>query len=108
MGEPPERLSPKPINVEAASAIANVQRIQSQYWQCLKPGVVPMPELQRTNAQRASDIMRRAQQKELEEKFMMMPLFVQREKLSGIFENQVLVTPDLWKVKKILLVLHDP
>jgi len=108
MGEPPERLSPKPLNVEAASVIANVQRIHSQYWQCLKPGVVPMQDLRRTDAQRASDMMRKAQQKELEDKFMMLPLYVQREKLAGAFENQVLVTPDLYKANKILLVLHDP
>ena len=53
-------------------------------------------------------MMRKAQQKELEDKFMMLPLYVQREKLAGAFENQVLVTPDLYKANKILLVLHDP
>lgn len=108
MGEPPERLTPKPVNVEAAAVIANVQRIHSQYWQCLKPGVVPMADLKQTSAQRASDVMRKAQQKELEDKYSMMPLFVQRDKLSSIFENQVLVSPDIYLAKKILLILHDP
>lgn len=67
-----------------------------------------MPDLSRTDAQRASDVMRKAQQKELEEKYGMIPLYVQKEKLSSVFENQVLVTPEIYAGKKIFLVLHDP
>jgi histone deacetylase 6 len=107
MGEPPERIAVKSINVEAAAMIANVQRIQSRYWQCMTPGVVPLRELQLTDAKRASEIMRTAQQHELEKKYAMIPLFVQKEKLSGS-ESQVLVTPNYHLAKKIFLIIHDP
>lgn len=108
MGESPERILPKAINVEAAATIENVKRIHSQYWQCLKPGVISMPDLQQTSAQRASDVLRKAQQHALEVDYAMLPLFVQKDKLSGPFTNQVLVTPEIYQAKKILLVLHDP
>lgn len=38
----------------------------------------------------------------------MIPLYIQRNKLSRSFENQVLASPELHKCKKILLIIHDP
>jgi histone deacetylase 6 len=38
----------------------------------------------------------------------MVSLYVQREKLSKSFENQVLVTQSLHAAKRILLIIHDP
>lgn len=73
----------------------------------MKPGVVPLPDLQLTDAQRASEVMRTAQQHELERKHAMIPLFIQKEKLLGS-ENQVLVTPNYHLTKKIFLIIHDP
>jgi histone deacetylase 6 len=83
MGEPPERLSVPPLNMEASHTLHNVQRIQANYWDCMRPGVVPLLGLQERGTERISDVVR-------------------------IFDNQILVTPDIYKAKRILLIIHDP
>jgi histone deacetylase 6 len=108
MGEPPERLSVPPLNMEASHTLHNVQRIQANYWDCMRPGVVPLLELQERGAERISDVVRIAQKSKLADKYEMTPLYVQRTKLSRSFDNQILVTPDIYKARKILLIIHDP
>ena len=108
MGEPPERLSVPPLNMEASHTLHNVRRIQANYWDCMRPGVVPLLELQERGTERISDVVRIAQKSKLADKYDMTPLYVQRTKLSRSFDNQILVTPDIYKAKKILLIIHDP
>ncbi|KAH7413432.1 hypothetical protein BKA64DRAFT_568107 [Cadophora sp. MPI-SDFR-AT-0126] len=108
MGEPPERMDIPPLNKTAAHTLDNVKRIQSAYWECMRPGVVPLAALQEMATDRLSDMIRTAQKSTLAEKHGMFPLYVQRTKLSRAFENQVLVTPDIDKARRILMVIHDP
>jgi histone deacetylase 6 len=74
----------------------------------MRPGVVPLPELQQRGTDRVSDLIRTAQKSILGDKYNMIPLYVQRNKLSRSFDNQVLASPELHKCKKILLIIHDP
>ncbi|KAI9053957.1 hypothetical protein LZ554_002901 [Drepanopeziza brunnea f. sp. 'monogermtubi'] len=108
MGEPPMRLKIPPLNKAAAHTLDNVKRIQSAYWECMRPGVLPLSALNEIGMSRMSDIIRSAQKIGLAEKHDMIPLYIQRTKISRSFENQVLVTPELHKAKKILLIIHDP
>ena len=108
MGEPPERIEIPPLNKEAARTIANIQRIQANFWNCMRPGNVPFAELQAQGTERVSDMMRTAQKSVLADKYNMIPLYVQRTKLSRSFDNQVLTTPRLHYARKILLIVHDP
>ncbi len=108
MGEPPERMSLPPLNKEAAHTIDNVIRIQSRFWESMRASIAPFAELKERGTERASDVIRRAQMSKLNEKYNMIPLFIQRNKLSTVFENQVLVTPGLHVAKKILIIIHDP
>jgi histone deacetylase 6 len=108
MGEPPERMTVPPLNKEAAITLDIVRRQQAPYWRCMRPGIVPLAELQQRGTDRVSDLIRTAQKTILGEKFGMIPLYIQRNKLSRSFENQVLATPELYKSKKILLIIHDP
>jgi len=108
MGEPPPKMVIPSINKEAARILAKVQAHQAPYWQCMRPGVVNVPEVQSLNASRLHDVIRNAQRQVLLEKHNMIPLYVQREQLYRSFENQVLVTPDLQDAKRILVIIHDP
>ncbi|KAK2624188.1 hypothetical protein QTJ16_006138 [Diplocarpon rosae] len=108
MGEPPQRMTIPPLNKVAAHTLDNVKRIQAAYWECMRPGVVPLSALKDIGTSRLSEIIRTAQKSDLAEQHDMIPLYVQRTKLSRSFENQVLVTPELNKAKKILLIIHDP
>jgi len=108
MGEPPERMTVPPLNKEAALTLDIVKRQQAPYWACMRPGVVPLPELQLRGTDRMSDMMRTAQKSMLGDRYGMIPLYVQRTKLSRSFDNQVLATPELHKCRKILLIIHDP
>ncbi len=108
MGEPPERMAIPPLNTEASHTLDNVKRIQANYWNCMRPGVVPVEELQHRGTDRVSDMIRMAQKSILAEKHNMIPLYVQRNKLSKSFENQILATPEMHKAKRILIIIHDP
>jgi histone deacetylase 6 len=116
MGEPPPRLSashgggvPK-VNKEAARTLARVQAYQAPYWECMRPGVVDVAGAARPDlgGQRLHDVVRTAQRQQLQAKHNMVPLYVQREHLYKSFDNQVLVTPDLYTAKRVLLIIHDP
>lgn len=108
MGEPPPKLKIPPINAEAARLIAKVQALQAPYWQCMRPGIVDVPDMQSLDASRLHDVLRTAQLQDLSTRHRMMPLYVQREQIYKSFANQVLVTPRLMQSRKILVIIHDP
>ncbi|PHH65416.1 hypothetical protein CDD81_2520 [Ophiocordyceps australis] len=108
MGEPPPMMDIPKINKEAARILAKVQAHQAPYWECMRPGIVDVPQVQSQNAHRLHDFIRNAQRQILQEKHNMIPLYVQREILNKSFENQILVTPQLQSAKRILIILHDP
>ena len=107
MGEAPQRITIPKINARAAETLENVKRIHSRHWECMKSGIVPFPEIRENGAQRASDVLRTAQQHSLEANYSMIPLIVRRDKMTE-FDNQVLITPELMLSKKILMIMHDP
>lgn len=108
MGEPPPKMELPKINKEASRILAKVQAHQAPYWECMRPGIVDIPEVQSLNAYRLHDIIRNAQRQVLQQKHSMLPLYVQREQLYKSFENQILVTPNLHDARRILVIIHDP
>ena len=108
MGEPPERMQIPPLNHKAAEVLNQVKNYQAPYWECMRPGVVPAQELVNTGALRLHDVLRGYQKKILNTKHKMVSLYIQRDKLSKSFEDQVLATPGLYNAKKILVIVHDP
>ncbi|KAH7311734.1 histone deacetylase [Stachybotrys elegans] len=108
MGEPPPRMELPKINKEAARMLAKVKAYQAPYWECMRPGVVDVPQVQATGGSRLHDVIRNAQRQVLQEKHSMLPLYIQRDHIFKSFENQVLVTPNLHEAKRLLLILHDP
>ncbi|KAI5854078.1 putative histone deacetylase A [Durotheca rogersii] len=110
MGEPPPKMDIPPIDKEAARVLAKVQAVQAPYWECLRPGIVNVPEFNELHrsSSRLHDVIRGFQRQVLSEKYGMIPLFIQREALYKSFENQVLVTPGVQSKKKVLFVIHDP
>jgi histone deacetylase 6 len=108
MGEPPPKLDLPKVNKEAARLLAKVQAHQAPYWECMRPGVVDVQDLQIQNSERLHDVIRTAQKQSLGERHGMIPLYIQREALFKSFENQVLVTPNVHEARRILLIVHDP
>ncbi|KAK3954682.1 hypothetical protein QBC32DRAFT_76963 [Pseudoneurospora amorphoporcata] len=108
MGEPPPKMDLPKINKEAARVLAKVQAYQAPYWECMRPGIVDVQEMQSQGGQRLHDVVRSAQRFNLSEKFGMFPLYIQRDVLFKSFENQVLVTRNASEARKLLVVIHDP
>lgn len=108
MGEPPQRITIPPLNKVAGHTLDLVKRIQSAHWECMRPGVVQLSSLNDIGTTRLSNVIRTAQKSDLADKHNMIPLYIQRTKICRSFENQVLVTPELHRAKKILLIIHDP
>ena len=108
MGEPPPKMEVPKINKEAARMLAKVQAHQAPYWECMRPGIVDVPRTQSLGGERLHDVIRSAQRQVLQAKHNMTPLYVQRQHLYKSFENQVLVTPDLDRARKIMVIIHDP
>lgn len=108
MGEPPPKLALPKINKEAARTLAKVQAYHAPYWECMRPGIVDVPDVQSLNANRLHDVIRNAQRQVMQSKHGMIPLYIQREVISKSFENQVLVTPNLHNAQKIIVIIHDP
>ncbi len=108
MGEPPPQFEIPKLRKDAARLLARVQAHQAPYWECMRPGVVDVPDLQAQGALRMHDVVRSFQRHMLSVNYGMFPLFVQRSSLYKAFEDQVLVTRSLHSAKKILVILHDP
>lgn len=110
MGEPPPRVNPPIVKAEAIRVIHKVRETQAPYWECMRSSKVISPvqlQLPEQN-KRLDSIVRLAQHKILRDNYMMLPLFVLREKLAKAFESQVLFTRHLQSAKKILVIIHDP
>ncbi|CAK7568520.1 MAG: Histone deacetylase hda1 [Sporothrix epigloea] len=108
MGEPPPQIEIPKLRKDAARLLARVQAYQAPYWECMRPGVVAVPDLQAQGALRMHDVMRAFQRHTLSLKHGMFPLFIQRSSIYKHFEDQVLVTRSLHTAKKVLVILHDP
>ncbi|KIM99022.1 hypothetical protein OIDMADRAFT_43096 [Oidiodendron maius Zn] len=107
MGEPPERMIIPQITNGAAMALHEVRLLQSRYWQCMRPGAVPVEVQEGLGGVRLHDAIRSYQRRILTLRYNMVSLRVQRDKTSPSFEDQVLVTPGIYAAKKILLIIHD-
>ncbi|ORY64236.1 histone deacetylase [Pseudomassariella vexata] len=108
MGEPPPQMEQLPrIEKEAAKVLAKVQATHAPYWECMRPGIIDIPESD-AGANRLHDVVRGYQRQNLAERFSMVPLFIQREALFKSFENQVLVSAGIQEKKKVLFIIHDP
>ncbi|KAL8381002.1 hypothetical protein RB595_005345 [Gaeumannomyces hyphopodioides] len=110
MGEPPPRMPGglPPINREAARLLSQVQAFQAPFWECMRPGIVDVPDALSLGAERLHDMVREAQRQKLATEFGMLPLYIQRDRSCKSFENQVLVTPDINDARKIIVIIHDP
>jgi histone deacetylase 6 len=108
LGDPPPKMEVPKINKEAARLLAKVQAHQAPYWECMRPGIVDVPNMQNLNSARLHDVVRSAQRQVVNEKHEMIPLFIHRETLFKSFENQVLVTPDVQNARRLLVIIHDP
>ncbi|RKF63027.1 Histone deacetylase clr3 [Erysiphe neolycopersici] len=108
MGEPPERIIIPPLNKDSAYTLDNVRRIQAVHWDCMRPGVIPFPDFKDESLQRVSEVARTAEKNVFAEQFGMVPLFIQRTASNLIFKDMVLASPELFKARKILMVIHDP
>ncbi|KAL1900896.1 Histone deacetylase hda1 [Sporothrix stenoceras] len=108
MGEPPPKFEIPKLRKDAARLLARVQAHQAPYWECMRPGVVDVPDLQSQGALRLHDVVRTFQRHVLSQKHGMFPLFIQRSAIYKSFEGQVLVTRSLHTAKKIIVIIHDP
>ncbi|CZR53652.1 related to histone deacetylase A [Phialocephala subalpina] len=108
MGEPPERISLPPLNRISNDTLNHVKRIQANYWECMRPGVIPQADISARATERMSDVIRRAQKSVLSDEYNMRPLKIMRTGITELFENQVLATPELGKAKKVIVFIHDP
>lgn len=108
MGEPPMRMTIPPIQREAALVLNKVKEYQAPYWECMRAGQVNTKDIQAVGGVRLNDVIRAYQRKTLANQYKMVSLFVQRERLSKSFEDQVLVTRRLFDAKRILFIIHDP
>ncbi|KIH93503.1 histone deacetylase 6/10 [Sporothrix brasiliensis 5110] len=108
MGEPPPKFEIPKLRKDAARLLARVQAHQAPYWECMRPGVVDVLDLQSQGALRLHDVIRSFQRHMLSVKHGMFPLFIQRSSIYKSFEDQVLVTRSLSTTKKIIVIIHDP
>lgn len=108
MGEPPEKMVIPPCNREARLVLDNVQRIQANWWNCMRPGVVPMLDINQKDVQRLDGVVRQSQKSRLQEEFDMVTLYIAKTGVQKVYENMVICTPELHKAKRVLVCLHDP
>ncbi|KAG9236141.1 hypothetical protein BJ875DRAFT_357559, partial [Amylocarpus encephaloides] len=107
MGEPPRRIKIPPLNHRAGKDLEMVRNYHSPYWNCLRPGVVKVEQLQSRNAERFSVVARIYEKSVLSKKHNMINMPIMRN-TSRAFQNQVLATPQIHQAKRILLLIHDP
>ncbi len=61
MGEPPPKMELSKINREAAKVLAKAQAYQAPYWECMRPGIVDVQDMQARGSARLHDVVRTAQ-----------------------------------------------
>lgn len=108
MGEPPARLVVPPVSKGAALVLHQVKQYQSRYWECMRSGIVRVPEVKAQGGVRLHDAIRAYQRRLLTIEHTMVPLKVVHTKTSPSFEDQVLATPSIHSARKIMLFIHDP
>jgi histone deacetylase 6 len=108
MGEPPERMVIPPISRGAANVIEKVIGYHAPYWECLRSGQLIKNDVERSHGVPMDDVIRSYQFRHLFNKYKMTSLYIQRDKISQSFENQVLATQGLHKARNILVIIHDP
>lgn len=108
MGEPPPMMTIPKINKEAARLLAKVQAHQAPYWECMRPGIVDVQDIQSLGGVRLHDVVRTYQRQMLSQNFGMIPLYIQRETLFKSYENQVLITRGVHESRRLLMIIHDP
>ena len=108
MGEPPPQMQIPQINKQAARVLKMVQAAHAPYWECMRPGIVDVPQTLQQGSQRLDTVLRLAQRQALSEKFGMYPLYLQRSSLYKAMENQVLVTPGFEESRRLIILIHDP
>jgi histone deacetylase 6 len=107
MGEPPMRIKIPPLNKTAAHVLHQVKVCQAPFWQCMREGIMSAEELKTPGSERLHDTLRARQRDILSKDYKMVSLYVQKDKLSRAFEDQVLATMSLYHAKKIFMVIHD-
>lgn len=108
MGEPPPQLELPGLNAEANRTLDIVRAYQAPYWECMRPGIVSIPEIDRTQGRSLIDVLRMDQKTRYFEKYKMLSLYIQRQALFRTYENQILVSLGIETSPTILVVLHDP
>src|SRR6185436_3154358 len=71
MGEPPPKMDIPKIDKEAAALLARVQAYQAPFWECMRPGIVDVQDIQDQGASRLHDLVRLAQRQTLAQKYEM-------------------------------------
>lgn len=108
MGYPPPRIQLPKISKEAHKTLDLVRAYHAPYWECMRPGIINVPEVESNEGKRLFDALRTSQMVEYSQKYDMYPLYIQREALFRTYENQVLVTRSIETSRNILVVIHDP
>lgn len=108
MGEPPPRMTLPNINKEAHKILDKVRAYQAPFWECMRTGILDVPEMTRNEGKRLNDVLRTYQAVNFAEKYDMYPLFIQREALFRTYESQVLVSADIEVARNVLVIIHDP
>lgn len=115
MGEPPPRMDKiPPICKQATIVLDEVREYQAPYWDCMRTNLAvvraarDLGGAKRNEVVRMNYVVRGFQKRILYETNSMISLYVQKDKLSKSFQDQILVTKGLGSAKKILMIIHDP
>lgn len=107
MGTPPKRMEIPPVNHTAERVLQEVKIHHANHWACMRSGAAPREALIKQGARRGDHMIRGYQRSRYQDDFQMMNLYIQRDKLSEYFDNQVLCTQDIYNAETIVLIIHD-
>ncbi|VEU20445.1 DEKNAAC101306 [Brettanomyces naardenensis] len=132
LGEPPEVLQQSLPRSEAITAISDVIKIQSRYWKSLRPGYFgldfTLPQIMgdydgllknsrgptfvevASKNSRLADAVRASQKTDLFDShgFVSLPVVSEKKPDTASLKNQILCSPGIYEVEKLLIVMHDP
>lgn len=91
MGEPPDRIVDTEPTKPGIETVELVRRVHSKYWNCLYPKDIYRDRLE-AGGERLHDMLRMSQSHQYFAKYGMSDLFIQRERVSKSFDQQVLAT----------------
>ncbi len=109
LGEAPGELKTKLPRSDVVEVIYEVQKQQSSFWKCMKPGF----ESVNVNAEveknyQLDDVIRSHQSSLLYNKYQFTNLPVLLERKSSSFEDQILASPGIYNAQTIVITIHDP